>query len=225
MTTLTKNKTITFEATVKMLSKFTAKKPTRPELELIYYDGIGNLYATDSHRLIRLSITYISDFPDTTEPFLYNPKTNEFVEGLNYTTTVSRLIPNNYNTLININNNIKDIESVAKEIKKAVSKEKNSPITFNFTDIETGVNGVVKTEQKYNEKVCSSILNSVRVNSGENVRVTVNVKYLLDGITTMKKLTKLSNDNIELKIISNMRPVVFSQLDIFDILLMPIRLV
>lgn len=232
MTTATK--TITFENVMKTFKNFVASKDHHKEvIRLVYFDG-SHFYATDSHRLIKLNSTYVTDIPRT-EPFFYNPKTNEMIDVSNYNyPDINRLFPKHHNTLVKLNkNDLKEIEESIKEVKKLIlTNSKKLILTLNFTSNHTDLKvddygyDVLNEEDKklYDECKPNEItLDNIYVHEGENSKVLLNNQFLTQSITAMKKLGKLSSEDIELKMIGGLRPVVFSQSDIFDIMIMPMR--
>jgi DNA polymerase III sliding clamp (beta) subunit (PCNA family) len=217
MATATETKTIKFDDLMKVMKKYVSKSEARPVLQLVYLTEEGYFVATDSHHLIRVNKNVVSDIPEGLEAGkLYDPKEMKVTNG-NYPDT-SRLIPYDYNSTVTIDSNIKEFQQHVKEIKKIVKKDRNYVMKLEFKRNETVISG------KYEEDNYSAAMKSMYV-EGDEVKLHLSAKYLDIALDTVKKLSKVSYNPIHLGIVSNMRPMVFKQEGLFDIIILPVRIV
>jgi hypothetical protein len=246
------NKTISFDQVMKVFKKYVATNDFRKILQNVYFDG-EHLIATDSHTLLRVNKNYISDIPEgMQEGSLFDPKKMGFAsDSLHSYPETSRLIPNFSNSTVSLNkNNIKELHNHIKEAKKA-AKEYYSPIKFNFYQSYTEISAQdsftkgFKEEhgenyrQVYEELVqiekeqfgknppelseYHTEIESIYV-EGEELIVHVNPKYINDALMTVKKLSKLSSNDVKILMTGKMQPIQFKQEEVFDILVLPIRI-
>jgi DNA polymerase III sliding clamp (beta) subunit (PCNA family) len=210
--TITATKTITFEQAMKIFKNFVSKSESRPVLQYVYNDGTY-LYATDSLKLLRVNIEYISDMPEFT---LYNPKNMTVINDKYNFPECSRLIPINYNSTVTIDGNIKDLHKHVKEIKKIVKKDRNHVMKMEFSNKETKVSARNETDNY------SAVLNNMWA-EGEKVTLHLSSYFLDNALDAIKKLSKVSYNSVELGIVSHLRPMNFKQDGVFDIIILPIR--
>lgn len=231
MTTKIATKTITFEKAMKLFKKYVSKSATRPVLQYVYFDPQGYLVATDSHTLLRINTDYITDIPsDYTPNSLFCPKEMKLVEeSYNYPDT-SRLMPIDFNSTVKLDNSsLKELTDQVKASKKLLTK-KQGHVALNLTTKSTDIITNELIETKLGKKVVErtfETINTETINSlwvdGEEMKVSLNTNYLLNALDVTKKLSSLSNDPTSIKLVSSMRPFVFTQSDIFDVLVLPIR--
>jgi DNA polymerase III sliding clamp (beta) subunit (PCNA family) len=214
---ITAIKTIKFEEVMKLFTKYNRKSP-RPVLNYVQYSN-GYFTATNSHVLLRVNAKYVSDIPaNMEEGRLFDPKEMLFANvQMNYPET-SRLIPNHFNSTVLLNGHIKEIQQHIKEIKKVVKKNKNKVMKLEFTSKGTGLHSHNSDNEGY-----STFMESMYI-EGEEVTLHVNADYINDALGVIKKLSKLSYNDIELGIVSPMRPITFKQDGVFDIIILPVRI-
>jgi DNA polymerase III sliding clamp (beta) subunit (PCNA family) len=215
MTTVTQTKTIPFEKLLIDLKKFTAgSNSPRPVLELIYFDGTC-LYATDSHVAIRVKSDLV-EVP-TSDPFLYNPNKGEFVDLNHYKyPSLDRIFPIDHNTEIKLNNNeLKKLKQSTNEIHKAVKNKRNRVSKVQVS------NNLIQLSAYENEEVNEKV--PLTNTSGEDINFHVNAKFLKDALVTAEKLNKVSQMTSDIRLISNMRPIVITDNNAYDIVVTPVR--
>lgn len=218
MPTVTKTKEITFAQVMKMFKKFVAKSSSRPVLQYVYFDG-SHFVATNSHVLLRVNKDYITDIPeDLPKTFLYDPK--EMISrdiDMKYP-DVSKLIMNYSDSMVTMNDGvIKEFINQIKEAKKVVNKKKNKPIGLSFCKPHTII------ESEY-EEINYKIKNKNIGVDGNEITLHLNAQYLVNALEVVKKFNKVSNDNTEIRMYSPLRPIQITKRDVFDIVLMPVRL-
>lgn len=216
-------KTISFENMMKLFKKYVAKSESRPVLEHVYFDG-ESFRATNTHVLLKVNAEYVSDIPQGyPETFLYDPKTMTLNESnMNYPET-SRIIPNYSEATITLNNkNIKELQDVLKESKKIAKNHKNKNIHMEFNSTGAIIKAEYIDKDKTKEEYRSTIDNLLA--DGKEIKLDANVQYMQDALVVAKKLSKLNGESTQINLISNMRPIVFSQKDIFELLVMPVRI-
>jgi len=217
----TKTKTLTFDQSMKIFKKFVAKSSVRPVLQYVYFDG-KYLVATDSHRLLRVNADYITDFPkNMKDTFLYCPKEMTSKNIYMSYPDISRLIPSSSDSTVLINEkNIKDFQGLVKEAKKMLPKD---VVRFNlsFTQMDATITVSELKEGEWSE-IYSKSIESLYV-EGKPISFHVNARYMNDALEAVKKLSKLSSNHVELRISSPIRPIHFKQEDVFDLLVLPIR--
>jgi DNA polymerase III sliding clamp (beta) subunit (PCNA family) len=206
-------KTIEFNKIVKDVKKFTSKSDVRPVLQHVYYDG-KYIIATDAHRLIRINSDYISELP-TNNPFLYNVKNNCIANKEMTYPEVHRLIAiGDIETETDITNGLNDFLQVAKEATKAVKKQQNNMIKITANYDQITITG---------EYMESSYTKDLSIPSNGEYKIYLNGKYLIDALQTFKKLNKLTNDSLIMGYKGQMKPLHFKKGEIFDALILPIR--
>jgi DNA polymerase III sliding clamp (beta) subunit (PCNA family) len=210
-------KTIKFEDVMKIMKKFVSRKESRPVLKYVYNDK-QYLYATNSHILLRVNKEYISDIPEFT---FYDPKNMTIINDKCNYPDCSRLIPIDFNSTITLDGNLKELHNHVKEIKKVVKKNINHIMKMEFYKNETIVSGDnYEKDEKYKEYFAS--IKSLQT-EGQELTLHLSANYLNDALETIKKLSKVSYNHVQLGIVSNMRPMNFKQEDVFDIIVLPIR--
>lgn len=225
MKTLTK--TISFDQAMKVFKNYVAKSETRPSLNNVSFDG-EYFTATDTHVLLRLHKNFVSDVL-VNNTFLYNPKTlqTDLYSQSSYPQT-ERLIPVYPDSQIILNKqSIKEFQDEVKVAKKLLVK-KDGHISMSFTKDQLTIKTVEKIRENKNAKYIDLnevSLNSMGINEGKEIELLVNVKYINNALTTVNKLSKLSNEPVELNFNGNMRPIHFKQEGAFDLIVMPIRMI
>jgi hypothetical protein len=219
--TITATKQIKFDDLMKLFKKYVAKSETRPVLQMVYYNNNDNyFYATDSHQLLRVNADYVSDVPaELKENPLCNPKNMEFKNNLNYP-EVSRLIPHYSDSTVIIDNSIKEFHQYVKETKKVVKKNRNSVMKLDLKQNGITVSGV-NTET---EEICSASMDSMHV-EGNELTLHINANYIDAACDVIKKLSKVKNEDITLGMTGQYRPIHFNQYGVFDIVILPVRIV
>lgn len=206
-------KTIEFNKIIKDVKKFTSKSDIRPVLQYVYFDG-KYIIATDSHRLIRINSDYISDLP-TNHPFLYDVKKNCIVEKEMTYPEVHRLIDmGDIETETDITNGLNDFLQAAKEATKAVKKQQNNMIKITANYDRITITG---------EYMENSYTKDLPISSNGEYKIYLNGKYLIDALQTFKKLSKLTKDSTIMGYKGHMKPLHFKKGDVFDVLILPIR--
>jgi len=219
MITLTQTKTIEFEKLIPDFKRFAASKnEARIVLKYAHYDG-KYITVTDSYRLIRVNADYVTGLPYD-EPFLYNVYTGESIKGSkvdtkNYPET-NRLIPDNKNTSVELHDKtLKEFKNSLDELLKLDSVKKNDNKVINF-EIDNRFMTVKDVKGiQVNELECFI--------TGENVKFSINCKYMKDALITVNKLNKLSYDNPSMDIVSHLRPINICKENVFDIVVLPLR--
>jgi DNA polymerase III sliding clamp (beta) subunit (PCNA family) len=209
-------KTIEFNKIIKDVKKFVSKSDVRPILQYVYFDG-KYIIATDSHRLIRINSDYISDLP-VTHPFLYDVKKNCITEKEMTYPEVHRLISmGDIETETDITNGLNDFLQAAKEAKKTVNKQVNNMVRLTVDYEQMTITSITgeDTENNY--------IKDLSIPSNGEYQLYLNGKYLIDALQTFKKLNKLSSDSVIMGYKGNLRPLHFKKGDIFDALILPIR--
>lgn len=218
---LTATKTIHFDQLMKIFKKFVSKSEVRPVLKLVNFDG-EYFTATDSHVLLRVNAKYVSEIPaNLNDTFLYDPKEETAKVISQSFPDTSRLIPTYTETNALINSNIKEFHNHIKAIKKIkVKGQKVVKLKMNksYTEVSSkfNING--------NEESYEAEINSLFV-EGEEIIINTSSKYLNDALDTIKKLSKLDSNKVEMNMTSNMRPIHFKQEGVFDLLVTPIRVI
>ena len=223
MTTQTNIKQISFTDLMRHFKKFVFTSDSRPSIQYVHYDKENNHFvATDSHRLIRVNVNYVSGIPEGFESnHLYDPFEDIFNNELKYPQT-NRLIPNNFNHEITLNyNSLKDMEKTITELRRVYKYNMNKVVRLTINQFKSTLySHAVDTEKSELHKEFA--IESVKLNDYDEFVIYFNGNYMLDAITVAKKLSKLNNEPLELKFVSHLRPFVLSQSDVFDILIMPV---
>jgi DNA polymerase III sliding clamp (beta) subunit (PCNA family) len=207
-------KTIEFDKIIKDVKKFVSKSDVRPVLQYVYFDG-KYIIATDSRRLIRINGEYISNLP-ATHPFLYDVKNNCITDKEMTYPDVHKLIAmGDIVTETDITNGLDDFLQAAKEAKKTVNKQVNNMIRLTVDYEEITITG---------EYMGNSYTKNLPISSNNDVyKIWLNGKYLIDALQTIKKLNKLSNDPMIMGYKGDLRPLHFKKGDVFEALILPIR--
>jgi DNA polymerase III sliding clamp (beta) subunit (PCNA family) len=209
-------KIIEFNKIIKDVKKFVSKSDVRPILQYVYFDG-KYIIATDSHRLIRINCDYISDLP-TNHPFLYDVKKNCITDKEMTYPEVHRLISmGDIETETDITNELNDFLQAAKEAKKTVNKRLNNMIRLTVDYDQMTITSITgeDTENSYTK--------DLPISSNGEYKIYLNGKYLIDALQIFKKLNKLTNDSMIMGYKGQMKPLHFKKGDIFDALILPIR--
>lgn len=221
MMTLTTNKAIEFDKLIPDFKRFAlkvGKEMTNKQLVLqyAYYDG-QYLIATDSHRLIRVNADYITNLPSN-EPFLYDMKNKKIVTDheLNYP-NVNRMIPEHSNTTIEItNNNLKEIRNSLDELLVHVKGQVNNVISL---DIKSEKQQLILSDQANTIEIAHDC-----IINGNDTKLHVNCKYMKDALMSVSKLNKLTEGSPVLNIVSKLRPIQIKASNVYDIVVMPMRI-
>lgn len=209
-------KTIEFDKIIKNVKKFTSKSDVRPVLQHVYFDG-KYIIATDTYRLIRINCDYISDLP-ANHPFLYDVRKNCIAEKEMTYPEVHRLIDmGDIETETNITSGLNDFLQIAKEAKKTVNKRLNNMIRLTADYDQMTITSITGEDTK------NSYTKDLSISSNGEYKIYLNGKYLIDALQTFKKLNKLTNDPVIMGYKGNLRPLHFKKGDVFDALILPIR--
>lgn len=229
--TATKIKQIEYLSLMKTFKNFVMKngKESQQVLNYVYFDG-KYFIATNTHVLLKVNSEYIKNIPDTIvegslfdvkEMYLINSKLNEAFKYPN----VNRLIPNvnDFNTTISLDGSlhilIKDMKELCKtdRILSDLTQSKQIAILDTGNKYDNKFTLSIKGE---NEKEKIKIDNVV---TGEPILLHMNAKYLIDALAVCKKLTKLNSEPCTLKLLSRLRPMNFRQENVFDLIVLPVR--
>ncbi|MCP1159400.1 hypothetical protein [Bacillus infantis] len=245
MKTLTK-KTIQFDQLMKVFKKFVSTESYRPVLQLVKFDG-KYFTATNSHIILRVNAEYVTDFPENlNDEFLYDPKENTVKQMQNNYPETDRIIEQGFYTDSAItlnNNNIKELHKAVKEAKRAAKTNKTIELNFKPSYLEvTGECLLTKefkslygknykdkfkeiSEREQEEITPSEYKTKLEeiASNGDKVNLLLSKSYIDTALTTVKKLSKLSKDQVNLHIDNGLRPVTFKQENVFDLLVMPVR--
>jgi hypothetical protein len=215
------NKTIKFDDLMKVFKKYVAKSETRPVLQLVQYAN-GYFTATDSHQLLRVNADYVSDIPESmVEGSLFNPKEMTMSDNHKNYPETSRLIPQYSDSTIILNkDNIKSFEQELKAIKK-LSTQRNKVVKMEFGQLESIISGKELTKEGL-EITHEGIMKNVTI-EGNELTISASNKYLLAALDSVKKLSKLSNNHIEMGMNGRVRPIVIKQDGVFDVIVLPVR--
>jgi DNA polymerase III beta subunit, C-terminal domain len=222
MTDKSLTKTISFDQVMKIMQKYVSKSDKRPSLKYVYNDG-KYLVATNSHVLIKFNKNYITDIPvEYEERCLFDPQTMENKGNeMNYP-EVNRLIPTFSESVVSLNNkNIKEFQEQIKAAKKRFKKRSNNHFKLDFTKANLVITAYEKGNWEF-EELYTNTIESVQC-EGKELTLRVNTQYLNNTLDVVKKLSKLNNYQTELRMVSSLKPLHFTQYDLFDILVLPIR--
>ena len=207
----TTTKAIQFDKLIPNLKHFTTDK-NREVLKYAYYDG-ENLYATDSHRLIKIKGEYVEGLPSA-DPFFFNPKTREVFDSdkFNYP-EVNRLFPTTYNTSIVIDNE-KEFKKQVSSVHEVAKQIKNKMSTLQITRSNV-------TLSAYREE-SEAIEDVDGMMSGDDLTISFNNMYMKQVLQAVGKL-KQKNSKIRMYFTGKMRPITITDDEVFNIMLMPVR--
>lgn len=220
-----KTKQITFVQLMKEFTKYVATSKTRPVLQCVSFDG-ETFTATNSHVMLKVNKEAVSDIPkEVFAGCLYNPKIMQFVTLESKYPETKRLLPNinNIQTEINLdghlNNLIKEMKELCKTDRIISAMTPSNQIT------------ILDTGNKYDSKLSLSIkgeidnnkINIEKIVSGKPVLLHLNAKYLINALGTCKKLSKLNDNKCTLNIIGRFTPMNFRQENVFDLIVLPVR--
>lgn len=225
---------IKFEQAVTTLKKFVAKSEARPVLNFIYFDGT-HLIATDSHKLIRIHKNVV-DGLNLKKGDLYDPKTKKIpldFEGSSYP-NVSRLIPNAYDAKTELTLGSSQLLDFKQHLELAhilVKKMARQPVKLNVVN-QTSKRSWLEISAKHEEGThyedsyysagsyfgkASKFDGSIK---GDEITLWANAQYLLDALSVVKKF---ATGNAKLYFYGQLKPMLFSQENVFDVLVLPIR--
>ncbi|MEL3959362.1 hypothetical protein NST17_19605 [Caldifermentibacillus hisashii] len=222
MTTQTIKKQLTFNQAMTQFKKYVAKSDTRPALKYVQYHENDYLVATNGYVLLRIHTDYITDIPkDYATASLINPKTLEIRNDLKYP-EVSRIIPNYRDSNINIvlNDNIKDLQDVLKQLKPIYKHSKNKVVKMELSKDKTILSskGYDKDIEIYEEHILNNVYSDY-----DNLTISFNGDYFQNVLTVAKKFNGLTKNNSMLHFYSNVMPFLFTQPGVFDAIVMPVR--
>jgi len=210
--------TIEFEKLIPDFKRFAASKGgDREILKYVHYDG-SHVIVTDGHRLLRVNADHVTGLPYD-EPFLYNVYTGESIKGSKLDTKsypeTNRLIPNHYNTSVELDDGtVKSLRSGAAELVKVVKKTENNLIRLNVTRNNLNIGD---WDSNFSKDIACSV-------TGNDIEVYFNRMYVKDALMAVSKLDKLSQGNPTMSIISELRPANIGKEDVYNIVLLPVRL-
>lgn len=221
-------KQIDFTQLMKEFNKYVAKTPTRPVLQYVHYDG-EYYTATNAHIMLRVNEKYVSNVPEDIVPnTLYDPKLMEVSDDKSNYPDTDRLIPNDCNLSIRINNTLNEIQSYIRAGNKQL-KGKWTDKNFKFTmqDDYLEINPMQSKDGKNATSAHQYIMrhNDFLQSNHKEIIISLNSRYITNALITVKKLSRLSNENIEMNVIDTMRPIHFKQDDVFNLIVLPVRLV
>ena len=218
MATTTQNKTIEFEKLIPDFKRFAAsKRGPREILKYVHYDG-SYITIMDGHRMLRVNAECVTGLPYD-EPFLYNVYTSESIKGSKADTKsypeTNRLIPDYPNTSVELDDGtIKSLRGGVGELAKSVKKTENSLIRLNVT--QNNIN-IGDQEGEFNKDIAASV-------TGDAIEIYFNRMYVKDVLMTVSKLDKLSQGNPTMGITGRLRPANIHKENVYDIVLLPVRL-
>ena len=210
--------TIEFEKLIPDFKRFAAsKRGPREILKYVHYDG-SHISVTDGYRMLRVNAERVAGLPYD-EPFLYNVYTGESVKGSKLDTKsypgTNRLIPDHYNTSIELDDRtIKSLRGSVAELVKSVKKTENTFIRFNITPNNISIGD---RDNKFNKDIACRVI-------GDSIEVHFNRTYVKDALMAVSKLDKLSYSNPTMDLISNVRPINICKENVYDIVVLPVRL-
>lgn len=214
-------KTISFEKLIPNFKHFAGRKGSfRPVLEHVYNDG-QHLIVTDSHRLLKINLDYISDVPFSEGEF-YNPHTKEVKssDAFNYP-QVDRLIPTSYKTS-GIINNVNQFKNNISDLKKENKNEETDKVTKGGSVVELQMSKDKAILGHY--KLMNKLSYNIELETtGENLTVHFNDLYMKQALMAISKLNKLDNSSVDIGFNGGMRPIHIKKDEIFDIVVMPVR--
>lgn len=224
--TKTITKQITFEKVMVEFKKYVAKGETREVLKKVYFDGT-HFIATDSHTLLKVNRNYVSNIPsEVVEGSMYDPvKMEIYKNDLHTYPETSRLIPQQFNLRVRINNTLNEIQAHIKLGNSLMKDTKPSERLFKFYAqddfLKIDALSGLTNHNVMNESIMRH--NDYLESNGKEITFTLSNEFITNALIVAKKLSKLSTENVELKVISRLRPVVIAQDDVFTILIMPMR--
>lgn len=248
-TTIIKGKTITFEQLMKEFKKYVAgKNGFRGVLRCVYFDG-KTFAATDTHVLLKVNAEYVSEIPEhIVSGSLINPATMEIPIDISGSyPDLNRLIPDYGKTEIILTNPyIKELHEHIKAAKKVhYSRNRNAiDLNFHYSSTEIITEGQTTKEMKdqygdnYKEGFLKEIEDikdhpkhldeySAKMNSlaiqGNELKIRLNDRFINNAFLSIKKLSKLSKEHVKLICDGSERPLVFTQENVFTVLVLPVR--
>lgn len=217
----TQTKTIEFSKLIPDFKRFAVtnnrKKYNEQDdlLRLVHFDG-KHLMVTDSHRMLRVNAEHVEGLPSY-EPFLYDMKTNEIVTRERDYPDLKRYFNYDWNTRIALDRkNITEVRKSVTEVLKTAKEIKNNTVNISIKD-----NTLTITDTKNKDIKMANEL----VTIGQNIDFHMNCKYFNEALMTTNKLLKLSkyDDRADLNIIGSFMPIQINKDDIFNILVLPVR--
>lgn len=206
--------------------KYTTKGEERPILQYVHFDGT-HFIATNSHILVKVNKDYISNIP--TEIYsncLYDPIEMEIVENTLYKyPDTSKVFPYDCGLNVKINNTLNEIQSHIK-LGNTLLKGKSLEKLFQFTaqDDYLEIKAINSIKGKDKEIKNQSIMrhNEFSYSNGNEIIFSLKSEYVTNALATIKRLSKLSHEDVQFKIKSRVQPVVFEQNGVFSILILPV---
>lgn len=204
--------------------RFAAKLSERgnmyDNLTCVQYDG-GYLNATDTHRAIRIKSEYVAELPKDV-PFLYDVREGEFKEGK--FPNASRLFTDSHNEeYYTTYDKLKEARDALKAVNDDLKARKvvnlvthveieGGDITFKAWGNGANDYGEVRT-----------VKNAVDIRC-ESASFRINAKYLADALLTVNKLRGYSEMNgFYIRYNSHMRPITITDEEMYEILVLPVR--
>lgn len=225
MTTTVKQ--ISFKQVIAQFKNYVANTDERPALQYLHYDG-ENFVATNGHVLLKVNADYVSDIPEEVlAGTLFDPNNMCIPDETGGYPDIYRLIPDDCNLSIRINNTLDEIQSHVKAGNKTLKGSWESKnYLFACQDDFLKVEAVQTDEFNLNKWTYEGILkhNKVLRSNGKEIIFKVRSNYITNALATVKKLSKLSNKDIQFNIISGVRPIIFKQDNVFEILVLPLKI-
>ncbi|MDT2864660.1 DNA polymerase III subunit beta [Vagococcus carniphilus] len=167
---------------------------SRPILKCVHYDEDGSIAVTDSHRLL-----VVKDFHNHEKEFNQDLTTMKLNDGVY--PDVHRLIPEEFKTEITIS------LTVLIRIMKALGTNKEEFVTWKLSDEQITFSNQ-SDAQMYGGPVQISANASV---TGEKFDISFSAKYVKECCEFfMDAKERYAVDNVTIKMVSPLRPVVFS---------------
>lgn len=231
MTTLIENKTMSFGKVVTDLKRFIPRKNS-PQLErhavlkCIYFDG-QYLYATDSFKAIRVNAKYIELPMD--DPFLYDVYEKKFYRTIEGKSTsndykylnMNRLFPDTFNTEFRLTNRQVTEYKKAIELMHTVAKHnRNNVMQLDVKQYEL----TFSVENEDDEITGKQIMDNITI-VGDELTVHFNSEFMNKAFMSVKKLIKLNDkkDQVEVKFTGKLRPITITDNEVFETIILPVR--
>lgn len=228
--TITSIKQITFANLMKDFKKYVAVKEEgkRVVLNYVYFDG-ETFTATNSHILLKVNKNVVSNIPiEIVTGSLINPSTLEIAMNTNYNyPNTDRLFPSNCKLNIRLNGSLDELYTFVKYTNALLKGKAYSKLYTFYTHGDYIESRAMQFENGKKEMKNQLILKHRHVlENVDDKQIIFNLRseYITKSLMTIRKLSKLSKDDIQLKVLESMRPIVFEQADVFKILVMPVRL-
>lgn len=222
----TKTKQINFKQVMTQFKKYVADDASRPALQYVYYDGT-HFVATNGHVLLKINAIHVKDIPeDVVVGTLFNPSEMSIVEDKHSYPDTNRFIPDDCNLSIRINDTLDEIRAHIKEANKTLKggwEYRN--YLFTCQDDFLKIDALQGDEYLKDKRTHEAILkhNKFLHSNGKEIIFKVRSRYITNALATVKQLSKVSDKDIQFNIISSVRPIVFKQDDVFELLVLPVR--